>query len=105
MNPTKYNRMKKWIERATWRFTGFPRNPNLFAIAGACIKPKKAAAGAAMKTVVKYASCCSELYRIHASVGGGSSAKYCCAIDNAFGNTSHDIGTSLSHWWVVNRKT
>src|SRR5215813_3057243 len=104
MNPTKYSMMIKWIKRATWRFTSFPIK-NLFAIAGACINPKKAAPGAAMKTVVKYASCCSALYRTQASVGGGVSAKYCSAIDNAFGKTSHDLGTSLCHWWVVNRKT
>ena len=52
---------QKWMVRATCRFNSPAPVPNLPAIEGACSSPVTNATGAAMNTVMKYASNCSAL--------------------------------------------
>ena len=51
----------KWTVRAIWRLSGPTLVPNRPAMPGACSRPVTKASGAAMNTVMKYASNCSAL--------------------------------------------
>src|SRR3954454_3906732 len=105
MNNRNQHKTRKCSDRATWILSSLLSRRKLVESAGDMPRPVSIAAGAAMKIVTKYASCCSALYAIQLFPFGQSSDRYWITTEAAAGITVHVVGTTRRHCPVEKSST